>query len=98
MKIDFSNIVKDNIQHVNKYTIFYKKSKLFFYFAVMPVFSLLGILGYYELKAPFYMWIFLFVALTAGTLISYWVYTKIYDVNIQSIKKSLEELDELREE
>jgi len=96
-KIDFSKNVKENMHLVNKYNMFYRKSKLANYFIIIPVFSLLGILSYYELKAPFYLWIFLVVVLITMTIVTYWIYKKVYDTSIQSIKKSLEELEELKE-
>ena len=98
MKIDFSKTVKDNMYYVNKYIVVFKKGKMINYFIIIPVFSILGILGYYELKAPFHLWAFLFVALAIGIVITYWMYKKIKDANIQSIQKSLEELEELEEE
>jgi len=97
LKIDFSKSIKDNMHYVNKFTIYYKKGKMINYFVVIPVLSLLGILGYYELKVPSYLWVFLLVALTIGIVSTYWIYKKIYDTNIQTIKKSLEELKELEE-
>ncbi len=98
LKIDFSKSIKDNMYYVNKFAIYYRKSKTISYFVIIPVVSALGILSYYELKAPFHLWIFLFVCLTIGVVTTFWIYKKIYDVNIQSIKKSLEELKELEEE
>ena len=98
VKIDFTNIVKDNIHLVNKYAILIKYEKIISYFVVIPVIYLLGILGYYELKVSLFLWIFLIIAFIFGVLITYWSYKKIYDSNILSIKKSLEELDELKEE
>ena len=98
LKIDFSKSIKDNMLYVNKFSIFYRKGKMINYFFIIPVFSLLGILSYYELKTPFYLWIFLLVCLTTGIAITYWMYKKVYDASIQSIQKSLEELEELNEE
>jgi len=95
LKIDFSKSVKDNIQWVNQYAIVIKKEKIVSYFIVLPVFSLLGIYNYYERKVNFSFWIFLVVVLIVIAAITYWSYKKIYDANIQSIKKSLEELNEL---
>jgi len=95
MKIDFANNIGDNILCLNKYNILYRKGKMINYFFIIPVFSVLGILSYYELKVSFHLWIFLFVALTIGIGLTYWAYKKIYDTSILSIKKSLEELKEL---
>ena len=98
LKMDISKSIKDNIYCLNKFIIYYRKSKIISYYIIIPVFVALGILSYYELKAPFHLWIFLFIGLTIGILLTYWTYKKIYDINIQSIQKSLEELSELKEE
>jgi len=98
LKIDFSKSIKDNMYYVNNFFIYYRKSKMINYYIIIPIISVLMILSYYELKAPFHLWIFLFVALTIGIIVTFWMYKKIYDVNIQSIQKSLEELSELKEE
>ena len=98
LKIDFFKSVKENMYYVNNFIIYYKRSKMINYIVVIPVFSLLGVLSYYELKVPFYLWIFLFVMLIIAIAGTYWTYKRIYDKNILSIQKSLEELSELEEE
>ena len=98
LKIDFTKIVKDNMQLVNKYAILIKYEKIIGYIVVIPVLYLLGILIYYELKVNLLFWIFLIVTYIFTTMFVYWSYKKIYDSNIQSIQKSLEELEELKEE
>jgi len=98
LKIDFSKSVKDNMFYVNKFAIYYRKGKMVNYLVIIPVISLLGILSYYELKATFYMWVSLSVGLIIGIGITYWMYRRIYDANIQSILKSLDEIRELKEE
>ena len=98
LKIDFSKSIKNNTYYVNKCNIFFKREKIASYFIVTPVISFLAIWCYYELKAPVHLWIFLFVSLIIATFMSYWMNKKIYDKNIQSIKKSLDELKELEEE
>ena len=75
-----------------------KKEKIATYFGLIPGFYLLGILGYYELKVDFSSWILLIVSLLFAIAIVYWMYKRFYDTNIQSIKQSLEELKELKEE
>jgi len=97
VKIDFSNRISDNVHYLNKYNILYKKGEIINYFIVFPVFTILGIWCYYELKVPTHLWIFLLVALTIGLAGSYWIYKIVYEKNIQSIQKSLEELRELEE-
>ena len=98
LKIDFSKSIKDNIYYLNKFIIYYRKAKMINYYFIIPVLSVFGILLYYELKVSFYLWIFLFVVLTIAIVFAYWSYKKIYDANIQSIQKSLDEIRELKEE
>jgi len=98
LKIDFSKSVKDNMHYINKFTIYHRKRKMTYYLVMTPVISLLGILSFYELKVvSFHSWTILLVGLAVATVVAYWTYQKIYDANIQSIKKSLEELEELKE-
>jgi len=98
LKIDFSKSIKDNMFYINKFAIYYSKGKTINIFFIIPVLSLLGILSYYESKAPLYLWIFLFAALTIGIALTFWTYKKVYDANIQAIQKSLNELKELEED
>jgi preprotein translocase subunit SecG len=97
-KIDFSGNIKDNMQYVNKYGIFYRKMKMAGYFVIFPVISLLLILSYYEFKVPAHLWITLTVGLLLTIGVAIWIYKAIYDKNIQTIKESLAELSELEEE
>jgi len=96
MRIDFSKIVKDNMFCMNKYSIMIKQEKISAYF-LMPIIYILCILTYYEFKANLSLWVLLVVSLAVGVAITYWMYKKIYDKNIQSIKKNLQELEELKE-
>ncbi|MCL2291075.1 MAG: hypothetical protein FWC34_10330 [Bacteroidetes bacterium] len=98
MKIDFSKSVKDNMRSVNTYAIMLKKEKIAIYFGFAPIYYTLGILSYYELGADFSYWTFLVVAFIVGVAMTYWTYKRIYDTNIQAIKKCLDELNELNEE
>ena len=96
-KIDFTNSIKNNMQYINTYAIFNRKEKIISYFILIPIIYLLGVMSYYELNVNLSLWIFLIVAFIVGLIISYWFTTKIYDSNIESIKKSLEELEELKD-
>ena len=98
IKIDFSKSISDNIHYVNSYNILIKKEKIVSYCIVLPVYLALAIFYYYELKVNFSYWTFLIVVFLSLTVVIYWAYKKIYDANIHSIKKSLEELKELKEE
>ena len=98
LKIDFPKSIKDNILYLNKYQIIVKRDKFFTYFVFTPILSLLAMYCYYEFKAKLTLWIFMIVALVIAVVITYWMYKKLYDANIQDIKKSLEEMKELNEE
>ena len=97
MKINFSANIRDNMSFVNKFGIYYRKTKMANYLIVIPVLSLLGILSYYELNASFHLWVFLIAALLFATGITIWIYKAVYDKSIQTIKESLAELSELEE-
>jgi hypothetical protein len=96
--IDFSKGVGDNMHFVNKYSILVKKEKNVQFFVVGPIIALILIIVYYEHKANLFWWSFLSTVLILTTIGTYWIYKKVYDSNIQSIRKSLEELKELKEE
>jgi len=98
INIDFSKNIKDSLSHINRYNILLKREKIISYSIIIPLFSLLAIWYYYSAKMSFHSWTVLFAALIVGTVVTYWSYKRIYEKNIQSIKKSLEELEELKEE
>jgi len=98
LKIDFSKHLKNNLYHINKYSIMIKNEKIFTYFGLIPLYYILGVLCYYEFNAKFFYWTFLVIAFIVGVVMTYWLYKKLIDSNIQSIKQSLEELKELKEE
>jgi len=98
MKIDFSKNVKDNMFGVNKYDVMIKQEKVVGYCVLMPMVYFLISYCYYEFNADISSWTFLIVCMIVGVVLTFWSYKKIYDPNIQSIKKSLDELKELVEE
>ncbi|MDR0864502.1 MAG: hypothetical protein LBO74_06170 [Candidatus Symbiothrix sp.] len=97
MKIDFSKSINDNIYYMNRYNIHIKWDKIAS-LVYIPIFVLLGILTYAENKVSVTLWIFLICVLLLAILLTYWSWKLIYDKNIASIRKSLEELKELEEE
>jgi hypothetical protein len=97
MKIDFSKSIKENMHRVNQYAIAIKKEKIVTY-VCMFLFYILGIACYKEINANDLYWYFLVVAFIIGFVLVKWIYKRIYDTNIQAIKKSLEELKEFEEE
>jgi len=98
MKIDFSGNIHENIYRINRYNIQVKRDKKIHHYIVHPVLGILGILTYGSMKATLPLWIFLFCIYILATILSYWSYKRIYDKNIESILKSLDEIRELKEE
>ena len=96
IKINVSKSVKDNMYCVNKYDVMIKQEKVANY-CLIPVMFSLGAYCYYEFNAGISSWMFLIVAMTIGIVLTIWMYKKIYDPNIQAIKKGLDELKELNE-
>ena len=98
MKIDFSKNIHDNIYYMNRYNIQIKRERNLTYYIVMPVLGVIGILTYGTMKATLPLWIFLICVYILGTSLSFWSYKRLYDKNIETILKSLEEIRELKEE
>jgi uncharacterized protein (DUF983 family) len=98
LKINFSKSIKDNMFCINRYTIMLKKEKIATYFILTPSMLILGAFAFYEMKIDFPLWTILVAGVALGVLLSFWGYKRIYDKNIQSIKQSLAELEELKEE
>ena len=104
MKIDVAKSVKDNVFCVTKYDTMIKQEKVANYCIMLPVAFLLCAFCYYEFSMGISSWTFLIlpwtfliVAMTIGIALTIWMYKKIYDPNIQAIKKGLNELKELNE-
>lgn len=94
MKIDFSKSIKENVYIINKYNIYVKREKMILNF-FMPVYLILIVFIGFQTKAGINWWV-LFICLTGlAILYGYWSYKRIYFKNIDSIKKSLDELEEL---
>jgi uncharacterized protein (DUF983 family) len=97
MRMDFSKNVKESVFCINKYDLIIKKEKIATCF-VMLIMTVLGAFYFYEIQVGISMWTFLFVWIALWAVISYWIFKRIYNSHIQSIRNSLEELKELTEE
>jgi len=97
MKIDLSENIKSNLYYINRFSLQIKWEKNLMAF-IGPVMFILISLTFIERKANASLWTFWICGVILSTLFSYWSYKKIYDKNIQSIKKYLQELKELKEE
>jgi hypothetical protein len=96
MKFDFAKNVRDNIYYINRYNIQMKWEKLIG-IIISSVAVILGVLGFVEVKANTLAWIILVCTVLLCTLFIYWIYWRIYDKNISSVLKSLEELKALKD-
>lgn len=96
MKVDLSAVVSDNIRIMSKYNIWIKREKLVMWIS-MPLIGVLCTYLYAQLNANLFLWVFLTCAFIFATLVTYYQYKKVYDKNINSILKSLDELKELEE-
>jgi len=96
MQIDFSKVISNNILYTNKYNIKIKREKMFMLFFI-PVLALSIVFLYVRLNANAVLWTFMVCGLIGASLYTYWSYKKLYDKNIASILKSLDELKELEE-
>jgi hypothetical protein len=97
MKFDFSKNINDNIYCMNRYNIHIKWDKIAS-LVYIPIFVILCILSYAESKVSMQVWVFMICLLLLATLFTYWGFIRFYDKNIAAIRKSLEELKELKEE
>jgi len=96
MKVDLTKNFKDNLLYVNRFNVAINREKLGMRFGG-PIIGIFMIIVYIELKVDIFVWVLPGCMFIFLTLFSYWSYKKIYDKNIRSIQKNLEELEELEE-
>ena len=93
-KIDFSNSIKENLLYINKYEIRNKRGRMIGLCFLLPICFCSMLYGIYEHTLNYGA----LVGFAAGLGVGLWLYKKIVKKSIQSIKESLVELEELREE
>lgn len=98
MKLDVNKNISNNIYHINKYNIRIKKEKFAMNYIIGPPIGILFIFTYLEAKATFALWVFLACALILSSISTYWGYKRFYQKNIDSIRKNLDEIKDLKEE
>jgi Flp pilus assembly protein TadB len=96
MQIDLSNTLSNNARYTNKYNIKIKKEKIIMLFLI-PALALSIIYVYAKSNVPALIWASMTCTFVCAILYTYWAYKRLYDKNIASILKSLEELKELEE-
>ncbi|GHT34746.1 hypothetical protein FACS189434_11430 [Bacteroidia bacterium] len=97
MRMDFTKSVAHNSLYINKYKKLVQKEKILSV-PVILVCCFFPIYQYATLHVSAWLWAFLICVLVSGIIFTYFSYKRIYDNNIGSILKSLEELKELEEE
>jgi len=98
LKIDLNNLISENIKFLQKYNLFIKREKMAAWIYTPILFASI-IFTFISLNnIELWRWVAVISVLIFSIILAIWQYKKIYDVNIQSIKKSLEELKELEEE
>jgi len=98
IKVDLSGNIRNNLLYINKFAIIVKKERIVFWRFFLPFCVIIPIPRLIEAKISAALWTTYVCLVIFGALVGYWSYKKIYDKNIQTIKKSLEEIKELEEE
>jgi hypothetical protein len=96
MKFDLAKSVSNNIYYINRYNLQVKWEKTITIITV-SVIMIIAVFHYAEAKVSVFLWIVLSCAIILGGLLLYWYYRRVYDKNIGSILKNLEELKALKE-
>jgi len=97
IKFDVIKNVSDNILCMNRYNIqIVQEIKILKYF-VGPIFVILAVVVYADLKATLFHWSILICTLIIVTFVNHWIFKK-YDKSIGSVVRSMEEINELKEE
>ncbi|MDR1259006.1 MAG: hypothetical protein LBK65_07000 [Tannerellaceae bacterium] len=95
-KFDLAKSVSDNIYCINRYNLQIKREKTIGTIAasilIIPLF-----LRYVETESISLLWGLTSCTVILSALATYWFYKKIYDKNISSVLKSLDELKALKE-
>ena len=97
LKIDFSKPISTNIRMMQRFNIQIRWEKIVS-FSIIPLMALFILSPYFTEDVAMWRWIAVAAVFLAVAVITYWQYKKIYDKNIGSILKSLEELKDLEED
>jgi len=98
MRIDLSKTINSNIRLIQHYSIYIHWEKIITFVFLAVVFILLAIIYVTGEKVESWRWIFVACGLLFAVIFCVWTNKKLYDAHIQTIKKSLDELKELKEE
>jgi hypothetical protein len=95
-KMDFTKNIKDISLLVNKYNILIHNEKIVS-IVFIPVIVLVAIWLHVIMHANAFQWILLVCALIVGLFLMYYIFKRVYDKNIATIRQSLTELKDLEE-
>lgn len=96
-KINMDQPLSENIRLIHKYNIFIKKEKQITYVFVTFLFLMI-IASFIDLGSiDLWRWVCVIALLVFALVMSFLQYKRIYDANINSIKKSIDELAALEE-
>jgi len=95
-RIDLTQGISNIILHINRYTIYLKREKIS-YFIVISIFFILFISTLLSFKniEP-WRWAIVICGIVLAVVGTVWQYKKIYGANIEAIRRSLDELRELK--
>jgi len=99
LQIDFSKSLKENIRYLLTYNIGVKRDKNMAFFFIYPLLFVFfaETVRVSSGSSPFAQSAFYMGVLAFGLFMGYWQYRKIYVANIDSIKKSLDELQDFED-
>ena len=96
-KINFSNPISDNIRLIQNYNIIVKRTRILNYSAAIIIVALAIIACLLSPNMEVWRWVAIAVSIVIGIVGAWWEYRHMYQKNIDSILKSLNELKELEE-
>lgn len=96
-KFNSANDIKNNMLVVNKYSIQTQRERIVMCI-IFPILVLLCILFYWEAKVTASLWVFMICLLVLCALYTIWWYRYYISKRIDSIQRSLDELEELEEQ
>ena len=98
MRIDLSKAINNNIAFIQRYSIYIHWEKIGIAIFLLVLFAVCVIIYITEERIETWRLVAVICGLFFAVMVCIWQYKKIYDANIQTIQKSLEELKALKEE
>jgi apolipoprotein N-acyltransferase len=92
MKVDFMKSVKANALLINRYRLWTQKEKIIGFGVIIPAVIFLAVWLHVSMHANAFQWITLVCVLLLGIFLSYYIYKRVYERHIETIRKNLDEL------